>query len=139
MIDRITRFNRARHAELLAAQLPKATPAILDAKVKDDAPPEDRAKAEALLAQLAEYLSQFCEPSNECVCCGSTLSGSDTVTAFLRGATFEWGIAHGEGHCRACHYPARAYHRVNDDLRFTMILQYHPSELSFNASEEQPE
>jgi len=60
-----------------------------------------------------------------CLKCGESLDG------FLIG-TFEWGLAHGEGHCSKCGWPARAYHFIkhNGEDLFTgplrRILQYHP-------------
>ena len=46
---------------------------------------------------------------------------------------FEWGLVHGEGHCRFCRWPARVHHFIKDasgkDLisARNIVLQYHPS------------
>lgn len=124
------KFTAKRLSELQALNLPKCTPAIFEAKIPDDAP--DRAHAESLLAEMAKYLEQFTQ-SSECICCGSKLGAKDIVDSLLSGAMFRWGLAHGEGNCSKCGYPARAHHRIGD--WFTLqnyILQYHPSELSFS-------
>jgi hypothetical protein len=76
------------------------------------------------LALIAEHLHKFVPPQN-CISCDAQLEG------FF--GCFEWGLVHGEGHCTECGYPARAYHRINDDkgemLSFTYVLQYHPDSL----------
>lgn len=74
-------------------------------------------------AQLEPYLKQFLPPG-PCVCCKQQLGG-------LFGS-FTWGLAHGEGFCGGCRYPARAFHRFEPGspvLSFSFVLQYHPSEL----------
>lgn len=119
---------KAELQRLKAANLERATPAVFNATIKDDAP--DRAEAEVLLKTIADYLSQFVPPKSECICCGSRLCGKDMVDAFLSGASFTWGLAHGEGHCRECGYPARAHHRIGEILTVNnFILQYHPDTL----------
>jgi hypothetical protein len=45
------------------------------------------------------------------------------------GATFTWGLAHGEGHCSSCGYPTRMYHRRVEGVS-TFPLQYHPDEFA---------
>lgn len=66
-----------------------------------------------------------------CLKCDEPLAGG--LTSFLLGkGGFEWGLAHGEGHCKNCGWPARAYHFIKDadgkDLMTlrNVILQYHP-------------
>lgn len=44
---------------------------------------------------------------------------------------FEWAIAHGEGRCGKCGWPARRYHYLTipgttKEGRLILILQYHP-------------
>src|SRR5690348_12568982 len=70
---------------------------------KDGLPEEDK-KA------LAAYFSQFAKPAEGggCVCCGQRQGASNVLGAFLGEGKFVWGIAHGEGHCSTCGYPARA-------------------------------
>lgn len=95
------------------------------------------ADAPPLIAALNEYLSAFAKPIKSdregggmvgntlCLKCGETLDG-------ILG-TFQWGLAHGEGTCSKCGWPARAYHRPKDNggeemfnQVLEMILQYHP-------------
>lgn len=64
-----------------------------------------------------------------CLSCGKALTG---LAAFMAGGGFEWGLAHGEGHCAACRWPATCYHFVKDAdgkgvlTLQNVILQYHP-------------
>lgn len=82
-----------------------------------------------VLKFLVPYLSDFVDPESNCPGCGSKLHG------FF--GSFTWGVVHGFGHCGACFYPCRAYHVVPNsadvgggkDLRFTVILAFHPSVL----------
>lgn len=87
-------------------------------------------------AALFDYFARFLpiqhhETSKTCIACagcGERLSGG--LMGFLMGATFEWGIAHGEGFCRECGYPGRAIHYdVGPIKRIEIVLQYHPDEL----------
>lgn len=65
-----------------------------------------------------------------CIRCGTPLLAS--LVGQLLGDGFTWGLAHGEGHCRSCGWPARAYHHVctaDGELLVNIkyvILQYHP-------------
>lgn len=79
---------------------------------------------------LAEYFSHFVrQDENRCPGCEKTLTG-DLVKQLVGEATFTWGIVHGEGFCRGCGYPARAYHRVENLIdRLALVLAYHPDEL----------
>lgn len=77
---------------------------------------------------MDEYFSQFLAPG-PCPKCGSQLTG-DILKQFIGLATFTWGLAHGEGFCSKCKYPARAYHRNVGPIEFlNMVLPYHPDEL----------
>jgi hypothetical protein len=83
-------------------------------------------------AAMTTYFSRFVPPQKDggCVGCGERLTGSSDVSAFLLGATFTWGIQHGEGHCLACGYPARGIHYdVGPIKQVRLVLQYHPDEL----------
>ena len=84
-------------------------------------------------AALEAYFARFLPPG-PCVMCGEQLGtrrGHELMDFLLGAGTFEWGLAHGEGFCRTCHYPARAYHRDVGPITFLqVILQYHPSELT---------
>lgn len=110
--------------------------------IADTASPEERAKAEAFLAEVNEYLAGFVKPVilgegenryQVCFHCGWTVSkGFHSLLGMPRHAAFEWGLVHGEGHCSNCHYPARAYHRPkgkDGEELFSltgMFLQYMP-------------
>lgn len=129
---RYERFDAGALAELRARQLPKMR-AVDIASIADDSEPEDGAK---MMAELDAYLAHFVElgerdpawKSRLCICCGATLTG-------LLTGSFRWGLAHGEGNCCVCGYPARAIHRIDGvGTLSTLVLQYHPDELSF-ASE----
>lgn len=97
-----------------------------------------------LVAALDSYFAPFAQPAGEvdeydgkwrvveghpCLKCDKPLSG---LVSFLLGGGFTWGIAHGEGHCSACHWPARAHHFIkmadgSDAATIrNFVLQYHP-------------
>jgi hypothetical protein len=89
-------------------------------------------------AKLDEYLSHFVKPSEKDGCIRCETQQTDILGALMGG--FTWGIAHGEGFCGTCRWPARAYHFLKDDdgkdlLTFRVLLQYHPDELSDKKSE----
>lgn len=86
------------------------------------------------IAAIDSYLARFTiirdERGSRCPGCGSLLTAHDAITGLFLGATFTWGIAHGEGHCSGCGYPARAYHfDVGPLKRFEAVLAVHPDEL----------
>lgn len=90
----------------------------------DDSAPEAAEVREA----VTRYFAAFLPPSGRCVCCGSSLGG-------ILG-TFTWGLAHGEGNCGRCGYPARAVHEIKDVASLRgVILQYHPDDLSVAGDE----
>ena len=89
-------------------------------------------------AEIVEALNKYFEPfaaidvpadnakefDSPCLGCGESQVG------LLRGR-FTWGIAHGEGHCSNCGWPARMYHDIRDSdgvrlMYFRLLLQYHP-------------
>jgi hypothetical protein len=96
---------------------------------------------------LDRYFEAFAQPAmverdgknilgnQPCLKCDEPLA--DGIMSLLRGkGGFEWGLVHGEGHCRECGWPARAYHFIKDaeggdlvTLR-NVILQYHPDFVS---------
>lgn len=94
---------------------------------------------------LYEYFSKFIPNTNkrfgtgddltiDCVGCGKLLAGG--IVGLFLGQTFTWGIAHGEGYCRECGYPARAIHYdVGPIKRLEFIFQYHPEEIRSNEEE----
>lgn len=67
----------------------------------------------------------------KCVECGAVQNPG--MMGFLVGNLgFQWGLAHGEGRCSKCGWPARAMHYVKDPeghefvtLRH-FVIQYHP-------------
>ncbi len=125
-------------AALKAKSLPRCNFAALviawglKLTLQGEASPEEVEKAIAeMKAAIDKQVAPFVPPQKECIGCGATLTGDDVVEAFLR-ATFVYGLAHGEGHCRACGYPARANHYAPEGgagLSFVRVLQYHPDEL----------
>lgn len=90
------------------------------------------AEADQEFAQWDAYLAGFAKLTDaKCLCCGTSLR-CVLGLGFFGG--FEWGLAHGEGHCSSCHYPMRGYHHVDGlgTIR-NLYLAYHPSALSFTA------
>lgn len=134
-MKRYERFDAAALDELRARQLPKL-------RAADIATPAADATADQVagdMAKLDEYCAHFAalgerDPawgSRTCLCCGAPLSG-------LVGR-FRWGLAHGEGECGACGYPARAIHRIEGiGTLSTVVFQYHPDELSFASEAPMP-
>lgn len=82
--------------------------------------------AEAI-ARVDEYLRAF-QGDGECPC-GRSLGG------FL--GSFTWGIAHGEGFCARCQWPARGFHTIDlgelGKLQLNIILPYAPELVSARA------
>lgn len=134
--------NKKPLAELRALNLPRCRASdIFDVRATVDS---DDARAEAAehLRLLDSYLRIFVTPQkrddggsgfmfgNQCICCGHAIRG-------MLGS-FTYGIAHGEGRCRACGYPARVCHYPKDDKGENvfeggiqnLILQYHPDEVT---------
>jgi hypothetical protein len=123
---------------LRARNLARATTASARVTVepKDDAPPEAIAAAAKMNARIDEYLGHFAAPDADgrCLACGALLVARDDIRAALFDATFTWGLAHGEGYCRACGYPARGLHHIKLDdkgseVTLPRVFQYHPDEL----------
>lgn len=99
-------------------------------------PKEGAEPVPELLEDINAYLEPFAAPilldgKNMCPHCGHAFNGSITDHLFGSGG-FEWGLAHGEGHCRCCRWPARLYHFVKDrhgeDLMTFrhLVLAYRP-------------
>lgn len=89
--------------------------------IKGELTPED-------IQALDKYFSHFVhpDPTGKCLNCGLVQDG--LMAALLGG--FRWGLAHGEGFCSRCQYPARAYHfSVGPIERLNVLLQYHPLEV----------
>lgn len=91
---------------------------------------------------LTAYLHHFAAPKRDaagvrvegqpCIVCDEPLNPG--LFGMGRGG-FEWGIAHGHGHCRNCRWPATLYHFIKDrngeDLATIrgILLQQHPGDI----------
>lgn len=100
-----------------------------------------------VLIALDKYFEPFAQPKmagntvidgNPCLKCGGKLN-PDLISSFIGLEGFTWGIAHGEGHCIQCQWPARSYHFIKDEngeelmtIR-NFIIQYHPDHVSVNV------
>lgn len=95
------------------------------------------------IEDLDAYLRHFAAPKygadgkvaegHPCLHCEEPLAGG--LMSLLGRGGFEWGLVHGQGHCRNCGWPATAYHFVKDRdgaelLSFrNVILQAHPNDI----------
>jgi hypothetical protein len=124
--------------------------AHLDWRTFIDAKPET---PQATIDALDAYFNGFAQPAITvavdgkkslgklpCLKCDEPLA--DGIMSFLTGkGGFTWGLAHGEGFCRNCRWPARAYHFIKDvdgnDLMTLrgVVLQYHPDFVSERKAE----
>ena len=124
-------FDRTALVALQARDIPRVRAAQYLSKLESAGPEVDEE-----LARWDAYFAQFAKLTDaKCLCCGTTLSCGLGMGIF---GGFEWGLAHGEGHCAHCRYPMRGHHCVDDlgTIR-NLFLPYHPSTLSF-ASKEEP-
>lgn len=95
--------------------------------------------SEADAAAMDSYFSKFVMPeagrsdeTTKCIGCGAILTGG--IIGVLLGATFTYGLVHGEGFCSKCGWPARANHYdVGPIKRLVCVLQYHPSGLKLKT------
>jgi hypothetical protein len=79
---------------------------------------------------LDEYFNQFTD-SLACPGCGAQLASESLLDSAIGAATFTWGLAHGEGFCSKCGYPARGHHNIPKIGRLTnLVLAYHPDTLT---------
>lgn len=73
-----------------------------------------------------------------CVQCDEPLTGFQAL--ILGRGGFEWGLAHGHGHCRACKWPCVAHHFIKDEdgehvcTLHNVILQIHPDLVESKAT-----
>lgn len=127
-----TKADALKHARSL--NLPRADAKSLNIKITATANLEEaEAEAAALNDAIARYAAAFAHTDDHtCPGCGTRLTG-------LLGS-FTWGLVHGEGHCRSCGYPCRAYHRPKDDngeaifeSALQAILPYHPDDLEVRS------
>ena len=123
-------FDRHALAALQARDVPRVRAA--DYLSKD---PDAGAEADQALAQWDDYFAGFAKLTDaKCLCCGTSLRCALGMGFF---GGFEWGLAHGEGHCSYCRYPMRGHHLVDGlGTIHNLFLPYHPSALSFAAKEE---
>lgn len=130
--------------EELRSSVAHATFNDIDAEVKEGGDPK-------LIEDMTAYLHKFAArklgddgrplAGNPCICCGYDLCGG--MVGFLMGSKggFKWGLAHGEGYCSECGWPARLYHFVKDRdgkdlLTFRhVVLQYHPDGINVREKE----
>lgn len=134
-------ISKERLAEL------RVTTAHADAKsigydFGEDATPEQ-------IEDFQSYLAHFAAPRRDadgnlakghpCLACDEPLITG--LLGFLDKGGFEWGLAHGEGHCRNCRWPATLYHFVKDrhgkDLVIitTVLLQIHPDQIELKETQ----
>lgn len=126
------RLNAESLAALQARKLPRL--GLFDIFTHDPGPLTEEDE-QGLVRISEEYFTHFValDRMGRCVCCDEALSSGRDILNFL--GTFTWGLAHGEGFCGKCRYPARAYHRVDKLGTLNLILQYHPDDLSFTEKE----
>lgn len=121
-------FDRDALASLQARDVPRVRAADYLSKGSDAG-----AEADEELVKWDTYFAGFAKLTDaKCLCCGTSLR-CVLGLGFFGG--FEWGLAHGEGHCSYCRYPMRGHHHVDGvgTIR-NLFLAYHPSALSFPAA-----
>jgi len=124
-------FDRAALAVLRTRDVPRVRASDYFSKGPDADEQTDEG-----MARWDAYLSQFAKLTEaRCLCCGTSLRCVLGMGIF---GGFEWGLAHGEGHCSYCRYPMRGIHKVEGlgTIR-NLFLPYHPSTLSFPAAKEE--
>ena len=127
------KFDRESLADLKSEHLARAQGSDF-LKLESDEP-----QAHSLLEKADEYFKDFVKgsPGGPCICCGKNQGAANLIDGLIGNACFTWGLAHGEGYCSNCGYPARAHHDVPEIGRITnLILQYHPDGLSFEKRKE---
>lgn len=126
-----------KEIEDLRLRTKEATAEDIGAEWKGEADPD-------VVEDLAAYLSNFAarkrdtdgalSKGNPCIVCDMPLQG-DLMQQLIGDGGFIWGLVHGQGHCRKCHWPATAYHFVKDRHGKEMItfrhvvLQVHPKHI----------
>jgi len=136
------KLTQERIAELRATT-PRAGLDDIGAEVTGDGNPE-------IIEDLQAYLHGFAarkrdaqgnlRDGNPCLVCDQPLQGGFASMLTARGGGFQWGIAHGSGHCGECGYPGIAYHFVKDrhgaDLMTFrhVVLQPHPEFISIREN-----
>jgi hypothetical protein len=128
----IATFETFNHEALTALQkreIPRVRASDYFSKTSEANEETDRE-----LAGWDVYFAGFAKLTDaKCLCCGTSLRCVFGLGFF---GGFEWGMAHGEGHCSYCHYPMRGHHRVDGlGTIHNLFLPYHPSVLAFAAKE----
>jgi hypothetical protein len=119
----------------LRASVPHAT-------VESIATVNDGADAQ-LVEDLAAYQHHFAAPpqgeDHPCLRCEKPLKRSLVSQLMGQEGGFEWGLVHGQGHCRNCGWPATLYHFIRDrngnDLLTirNLLLQQHPDDIELRG------
>lgn len=125
----------AKIIELREAGLPRLTFADVMKITEGELTAEQLAELDAYFRLFTRVKLDEGKAGVLCPGCGEYLVRGDAISNVLQGATFEWGMANGEGGCRECGYPARAYHRnVAGVIEFlNTVLAVHPEELFTTA------
>ena len=127
MEDETMRLNQER-LEALRREVPHATLSDIATVKQHDNP---------AVLKLNAYLHGFAKPimpGNKCLCCERPLAGT-LVDQLLSDGGFEWGLVHGQGHCRKCGWPATMYHFIKDEngedilTMHNVLLQVHPDHI----------
>jgi hypothetical protein len=118
----------------------------ITAAPKEGATDEERAQAEAWIAEAEAYFAHFAAPvviekdgkpdslGELCFHCGDYLTGMGAML-LSKGGGFQWGLAHGEGRCGNCGWPARGMHYPKRDDASELltlsgrVLSYHPDQI----------
>lgn len=126
--ERFETFDHKALRALQARDVPRVRAAQYLSKTEDAGP-----EADAELERWDAYFAQFAKLTDaKCLCCGTSLR-CVLGLGFFGG--FEWGLAHGEGHCSYCRYPMRGLHRVEGLGRIdNLFLPYHPSVLMCSSN-----
>lgn len=118
------------------AGLDQLRSAVPHATLEDVADPKEGADPR-VIEDLRSYFHRFAKPTmpnHTCLRCGRPLTGG-LAAVLMDDGGFEWGLAHGHGHCRKCGWPATAYHFIKDrdgnDLMTVrgVVLQIHPDDI----------
>ena len=128
------KFDRAKLDELRAVGLPHLRAADIVNPIENSA--EQKKQWDMIDAYVKAFTPM---QDNKCICCGEPQGARNLADVVLGTARFKWGLAHGEGRCSECGYPARAIHYIGkgDDeiVMRNVLLQYHPDGLSFDPPE----
>lgn len=121
--------------------LAKLRETVQHCTVLDIAEFKDGGPAPEVVEDLNAYFHHFAKPQmpdHLCLRCQRPLTGLMTT---LLGGGFEWGIAHGHGHCRTCGWPCTAHHQIKDragehlmTVR-NLVLQAHPDDIDVKRKE----